>query len=294
MTAADPATSPRTSTTYVDVSDLHPVGVRPPLGRYVADLWRRRSFVVADSRARTFTSNRDMLLGNAWLVGKPLLDGATYFVIFGLLFGAREGIENFIGFLLIGVFLFGYSSRSLTTGIGSVVAGRSLIRTFSFPRAAIPVATWLRETFTSLPTVLTLIVLVLAIPPRAPVTMTWLLFPVVLVLQAAFNLGLTLYAARFGSLIPDSKVFVGAFSRLWMYGSGVMFSIERLTAGHPRVMAICEINPLYCVLELARDTLLYGTPGDLKLWLVLGVWAVVTPLLGFVYFWHGEEQYSRE
>lgn len=294
MSATETTPGLRSTTTYVDISDLHPVGRRPSLLQYVRQLWGRRAFILADSRARTFTSNRDMLLGNAWLVGKPLLDGATFFVIFGLVFGARDGVENFIGFLLIGVFLFGYTSRSLNTGITAIASGRSLIRTFAFPRASIPVATWLRETLTSLPMVFTLIVLVLAIPPHAPVTIWWALFPAVLLLQAAFNLGLIFYGARFGSLIPDSKVLVGFFSRLWMYGSGVMFSIERLSEGHPVVMAICEINPLYCVLELARDTLLYGSPGDLKLWLVLLAWGVATPLLGFVYFWQGEEQYSRE
>ena len=294
MSDLSPGRAAPSSTLYVDVSGMHPVGVRPPLRKYVRGLWQRRAFIVADSRARTFTTNRDMLLGNLWLIGRPLLDGATYFVIFGLLFGAREGVENFVGFLLVGVFLFGYSSRSLSAGVAAISSGRNLIRTFAFPRAVIPIAIWLRETLTSVPIILTLLVLVTAIPPHAKVSVWWALFPVVLLLQALFNLGVAFYSSRFGSVIPDVRVFVGFFSRLWMYGSGVMFSIESLSNGHPVAMAISEINPLYCVLELARDTLLYGSPGDAKLWIVLVTWAVVTPIFGFLYFWHGEEHYGRE
>ncbi len=33
---------------------------------------------------------------------------------------------------------------------------------------------------------------------------------------------------------------------------------------------------------------------DPKLWLTLAAWAVATPVLGFLYFWQGEEDYSRE
>ncbi|WP_255218292.1 ABC transporter permease [Janibacter terrae] len=289
---SDMETTPQTR--YVDVSRLHPVGRRPALSAYLRGLWHRRAFIVADARARTFTTNRDMLLGNLWLIGRPLLDGATYFVIFGLIFGARDGVENFIGFLLIGIFLFGYTSRSLNSGITAVSTGKNLIRTFAFPRAVVPLATWLRESYSAIPSVLTMFALVILIPPHAEVTIWWALFPVVLLLQAGLNLGIVLYASRFGSIIPDSKVFVGFFSRLWMYGSGVMFSIERLSDGHPLVMSLSELNPLYCVLELSRDTLLYGSPGDTKLWVVLTTWALVTPLFGFLYFWHGEEHYGRE
>ncbi|MEN3123658.1 ABC transporter permease [Janibacter sp. LM] len=282
------------STEYVDVQALRPVGRRLPLAPYVRELWRRRAFIVADSKARTFTSNKDFLLGNLWLIGRPLIDGATYYVIFGMLLGASRGIDNFIGFLLIGIFLFGYSARSLTTSVSAISTGKNLIRTFAFPRAVIPLAGILREAFATVPTVLTMVVLLLTIPPRAPITTWWLLFPVALLLQTLVNLGLGLYAARFGALVPDSKVAISFFTRIWMYGSGVMFSLENLTDNHPVVMAITQLNPLYCVLEISRDLLLYGKPGDPVLWVVLAAWAVVTPLLGFLYFWQGEEQYGRE
>lgn len=282
------------STKYVDARGLVPVGGRPPIATYIADLWRRRAFIIADSRAKSATSNKAYLLGNMWLVGRPLLDGATYFVIFGLIFGARRGVDNFIGFILVGIFLFGYTSRSLTNGLGAIAGGKNLIRTFAFPRAVIPLAETLRETLSSLPAIMTMLVLILVIPPHAPFTAWWALFPVVMLLQGFFNVGLSLYAARFGSLVPDAKVAISFATRLWMYGSGVIFSIEQVSGGHPLVMAISQLNPLYCVLEISRDLLLYAEPGDLTLWIVLIAWAVITPLLGFVFFWHGEEHYGRE
>ena len=277
----------------LDTSRLKPVGERPPLGAYVGQLWRRRHFIVADSRARAFSGNRDTLLGRFWLVGKPVLDGLTFFLIFGLLLGTSRGIDNYIGFLLIGVFMFSFTSGSLTAGSTVMVGGKNLIRAFSFPRASIPLALALRQTISMLPVVLTMLVMIAVIPPHAKITWLWAVFPLVFLLQLSFNTGVILYAARLTNALPDLRMVIGFSSRLWMYGSGVMYSIDRFVT-HPQLLAAMELNPAYCVLEISRDLLLYDTVPDLKLWLTLTAWAVVTPLLGFLYFWQGEEDYARE
>lgn len=277
----------------VDVSRLQPVGQRPPLGAYVRSLWDRRYFIVADSRARAFSGNRDTLLGNAWLVGRPILDGIAYFVIFGVLLGTSRGVENYLGFLLVGVFMFSFTSRCLTGGAGVMASGKNLIRAFAFPRASIPIALVLREAISMLPVIATMLVMIVAIPPHATITWRWALFPFVLLLQLMFNAGLVFYAARITSAVPDVRMLLGFISRFWLYGSGVMFSLERFIT-HPTVLEVVQYNPAYCVLELSRDLLVYGRTPELTLWLTLGAWALVTPVLGFLYFWQAEEDYGRE
>ncbi|HEY9468211.1 MAG TPA: ABC transporter permease [Propionibacteriaceae bacterium] len=276
----------------VDISRLSPVGVRPNLGRYLADLHQRRHFIWADSRARAFSGNRDTLLGNLWLIGRPILDGFAYYVIFGLILGTSRGVENFIGFLLVGVFLFSYTSRSLTGGAGVMNSGKNLIRAFSFPRAAIPMALLIRETLSMIPVIVTMLVMITVIPPHADITWRWGLFPLVFLLLMMFNAGLIFYAARLRSAIPDLRHVLGFISRFWLYGSGVMFTLERFIT-HPTLLEIMQLNPAYCAIELSRELLIYGTTPALELWLTLGAWAVVTPILGFVYFWQAEEEYGR-
>jgi teichoic acid transport system permease protein len=277
----------------VDVSRLAPVGRRPHLGSYVRQLWGRRYFIWADSRARAFAGNKDTLLGRFWLVGRPILDGFTYFLVFGVLLNASRGIQNYIGFLMVGVFMFSFSSRALTDGAAAMVSGRNIVKAFSFPRAAIPLALILRSSISMVPVVLTMLAMILVIPPHAPLSWYWLLFPVVFLLQVLFNTGLTLYAARLAHAVPDLRLVLGFVSRFWLYGSGVMFSIDRWVT-HPTVLAVLQLNPAYCVLEITRDLLLYARMPQVSLWLTLTAWAVVTPLFGFVYFWQGEEEYGRE
>jgi teichoic acid transport system permease protein len=144
-----------------------------------------------------------------------------------------------------------------------------------------------------LPVIATMLVMVVAIPPHATITWRWALFPLVFALQVMFNAGLVFYAARITSAIPDLRMVLGFVSRFWLYGSGVMFSLERFIT-HPTVLEVVQFNPAYCVLELSRDLLVYGQTPELTLWLTLGAWALVTPVLGFLYFWQAEEDYGRE
>jgi len=271
---------------------LRPVGGRPALPQYIWLLWQRRHFINADSRTRAFSGNRDMLLGNLWLVGQPILRGLIYFLIFGLILQTSRGIENFPGFLMIGVFLFGYTSSCATSGVSSMMSARNMIQSFSFPRAAIPLAVFFRETWSMVPIVGTLILLLFVMPPGTTVTWTWIYFPLVLLLQAMFNTGVVLYAARFGAALPDLKHLLTFFVRLWFYSSGVMFSLDNFVS-HPVWLMIMKANPLYLVLDMSRDLLLYDTVPLTHYWVVLGCWAVITPVLGFLYFWQGEETYDQ-
>lgn len=284
----------------VDGTALTPVADRPPLGDYLRMLWQRRHFIVADARAKVISGTSGTLLGQAWLVLNPLLDAAVYLVIFGILLQANRGIDNFIGYLLIGVFMFRFTTSCVTGGAKSVVSAKSLVRSFSFPRAALPLGTVARQTISFLPTVATMVVLVLLTRPgeadawASPVenlSWRWLLVPVALVLQLAMNLGLALIAARLTVKVPDLGQVIGLLMRFWLYGSAVFFSFERFI-DHPRLLEAVQLNPMYRVLEITRDCLLYGVTPTWQAWTILTSWAVGLLLVGTVVFWRGEESYG--
>lgn len=281
-----------TTTRRSGASPWRVMGQRPTLSSYLRQLWHRRHFITAEARAKAFSGNRDMLLGNLWLIGVPILQGLAYYLIFGLILETDRGIENFTGFLLVGVFLFRFTTTSLQQGITVMSQSKGMTSSFAFPRAAVPLSVLLRETLSMLPVLATLVLLLLTVPPGTRVTWTWLLFPLVFVLQTMFNLGITMYTARLGSALPDLRHVVAFLARLWFYMSGVFFSIERFVS-EGVWLSVLEANPLYMVLEMSRDLLLYDTVPDLESWMFLSLWAVITPLFGFWYFWQGEETYGE-
>lgn len=273
---------------------LKPVGKRLGLGRYLARLTERRHFIWADSRARAFSGNRNMILGNLWLVLLPILDGLAYFLIFGVLLQMSRGMENYIAFLLIGIFMFQFTIRSLNNGATAITGARNMIRAFTFPRASLPIAIVVREAISMIPVVATMAALILVLPPRTAVTWHWTLFPAVFAFQAAFNLGLAFLAARATARIPDIRHLFGVFGRFWRYGSAVMFPFDRFVDDDPHLMTILELNPLFVIIDMYRSVLLYGEVPALRSWVALSTWALVTLALGFILFWRAEEKYGRE
>lgn len=275
----------------VDCGGLRPVVQRPPLDEYLHLLWRRRHFVWADARARTLSESRHFLLGQVWLVLRPVLDAAVYLVIFGLVMRSSRGIENFLGYLIIGVFLFQFTAGAINAGSKSITSGQALVRSFSFPRIALPVADVARQVLRFVPTLCAMIVLIVLIPPGARLSWRWMLLPLVLALQAVLVTGLVLLTARLVAKVPDLSQMISLGNRFWLYGSGVMFSFEQFV-DHPTVMAVVELNPMYQVLDIARDCLLYAQTPSLVSWAILAGWAAVALGGGLVFFWRGEESYG--
>lgn len=281
----------QTRTEVVDGSQLGPVTQRPPLGEYVARLWERRHFIRADARAKVVAGSRGTLLGTAWLVLRPIMDATVYLVIFGLVLRSDQGIENFLGYLVIGTFMFQFTVRCLSAGAQSLIGGKAVMKAFAFPRAALPVAVVVRETLSYVPVLVSMVVVLLLLPEPPVLSWRWVLVPLVVALQVLMGLGLALLVARPTARVPDLQHLIGFFSRFWLYGSAVFFSYERFI-DHPTVLEVVQLNPMFRVLEITRDCLLYGVTPSATAWLILGAWSVGLALVGLLVFWRGEERYG--
>ncbi|MGW5853775.1 ABC transporter permease [Micrococcus sp. NPDC055215] len=288
-----PSTAGAVPPVRVDGGRLGEVGARPALPRYLASLWDYRSFILFDSRSRIAGATSTNALGRVWLVLNPILDGAAYYFVFHVLLGAGRGVPNFIAYLIIGVFLFRYTTQAITNGSRSISGNLSIVRAFRFPRATLVLATNIREFLLFVPTLIVMIVLVLLIPPLEPITWRWLLLIPLLALQTLFNIGLSLLLARFVARWADLSNLIAFGMRIWLYMSAVFFSASRFEHV-PVVNTVMHLNPMYCVLDIARQSLLYATDADPMRWVVLFAWTALLLLVGSVVFWQAEEEYGED
>lgn len=277
----------------VSSEGLVPVGRRTSLRRYVAALWNRRHFIIAESRAKMSSSTRKNLLGYGWLFFNPLLSVLAYWFIFGFILQTSRGVPNFLGFLVIGVFFFGFTSKCMTGGTEAIRSGASMIKGFQFPRAALPISTVVRNFLDFMPTLLVMVIVLAIMPPLEVITWRVFLVVPVIILQTTFNVGLACFLARLGHKFPDLKNLMSIVNRFWFYGSGVFFSIEDRLSKFPSLLSAMEYNPMHAYLTLARNSLLYGVDSDPKTWIIGMVWAFGLLIAGFVFFWRGEENYGR-
>lgn len=278
---------------YGDLGHLRRVGTRPPLREYFTELWDRRHFIWAGARGEAVTRYSNERLGAAWFVLRPLLDAAFYWLVFGVLLQVSRGLDNFIAFILIGVFMFQLSSRAISGGVSLIRNSKAMIRAFAFPRAALAISMVLRDFLSALPAMLVMFALIVAIPPHEFPTITWSLFPLILALQLMLSLGLAMFFAWLGALLPDLAQTMSFVSRILLYGSAVIFPIERFV-DHPVILAIVQANPIYIVLDMYRTALMNGAVPPVDQWTSLLAWALGALVIGFSLFWLSEERYGRE
>lgn len=126
-------------------TELQPITVRPSLGDYLRDLRERREFMVYAPAAELRAVNFHTVLGNLWLLLNPALSILVYYVIFGLLLNADRGTTNYIGFLTVGVLVYGFLSSCVTGGSRAITANINLVRSVHFPRAVLPLSNTLRN-----------------------------------------------------------------------------------------------------------------------------------------------------
>jgi teichoic acid transport system permease protein len=304
---------------------LRPSSARPSLASYLGLVWQRRHFIVAYATARSVSMYTEARLGQLWQVLTPLLNSAVYYLVFGILFQANRGISNYTAFLVTGVFIFGFTERSIVVGSTVMRANIALIRALHFPRACLPLAYVLVEFQQLMVSMLVLFTIVLS--TGEPLTWYWLFLVPVLVMQATFNMGAALILARLGAGAQDVTQLIPFLTRIWRYFCGVMYSIASLPATLPEwAKNVLSLNPAAVYISLTRYAIMSTQRTDApgaqpfnaakcaifnakkipalqaychptttinELWLAGVGWAVLTLAVGVVYFWQAETRYGR-
>lgn len=288
---------PEPSDSIFAMSDLRsvPDGLRdvhrpPGTAEYLRQVWDRRQFAtyvaVSELRSRQMKS----VMGNIWHVLNPLLQMAIYYVIFGLLVKLDRGVDNFVLFLGVGVFLFLFTQRSTIAGANSMSRNKGMVRTLSFPRAILPVSSTLTEVMAMAGPLI--VIYAVAVATGEPFALRWFLIIPLLAVQSSFNLGLAFFAARATNAVSDTTQVLPFVFRLLFYASGVLFNVESYIESGSYAWAF-EFNPLYCILTTGRWCMLGGTL-DTKLLAILLGYAIIVPVLGLLWFRRGEGEYGRD
>ncbi len=278
------------ATTHPADPRLKLLGVRPSLWNYLTDVWRRRDFAKEIASGEVRGQNMDTVLGNVWHILNPLLMAGVYMLIFGVILDIARA-DNFPAFIVVGVFVFHFSQKTIMSGARSITANEGLIRSIRFPRAVLPLSTVLGHTFAFVPSVV--IMLIIAVSTGERINVWWLLLVPIFLVQLLFNVGATFIVARLTDLFRDLTNVLPFVFRLLFYMSGVLYSVDRFVdAGLMR--EAFNYNPFFVYVSLMRGPVLAEfEPLDPQLAIIGVVWALVLLVAGFLFFRAGEERYGR-
>ena len=132
---------------------LDRVGGRPSLPAYIKQLWKRSDFTLTLARYRIQSENERNRLGMLWVVLRPTFSAIIYGVIFGVILGgAGMRPDDFVPFVVIGVFMLEFFNSSMNGGAKSIISNASLVQSLPFPRIVLPIATVMQNLLNFMPT----------------------------------------------------------------------------------------------------------------------------------------------
>jgi ABC-type polysaccharide/polyol phosphate export permease len=267
------------------VYEPHKVGL-PPLRPYFHALWQRRQFIFQLARTNLRADNFNTTFGQLWLVLNPVFLGLIYFMLVTIIRNGGRGPE-FLAHIMICVFSFRLVSSTVSSGARSVVGGGKLILNTAFPRLLLPLECVLESILRFLPTVLFFaVVFVLVGLPFGP-HLLWTI-PIFIEL-IVFAAGAAMIVATAQVYFRDLTNFLPYFTRIWLYTSPILFTIEDIPT---RLKPILSLNPMYPMLGALNDVVIDGLnpPANFILWGY--AWAFSSLLVGTLLFISREREFA--
>jgi len=266
----------------------------PPLGQYLSEAFRYRTFALYWSKADIKSRNFETALGRLWHFLNPLLFGVIYFIFIGIIGGGGFTNTTRLGFIVGNLYVWTYFSAIITTGMGSVQGGGGGVAAQSaIPRVVLPLA----STLTAGNLFLRSLVAYVPIHMIAARGLHWemLLLPLLLVITGMFGLGLALLFAVLNVYFRDISRLVPHFLRLWLYLSPAIWSYDRLV-GEGIVETLAQLNPMYW--GMVSWTMMFGGqsgntgPALAESVSIFAACSVAVLLIGFFTFVSREDEFA--
>jgi lipopolysaccharide transport system permease protein len=249
-----------------------------------------QALVARDLKARY----RGSVLGFFWSFINPLALLLIYTFVFSTVLQSRNSaeLEPYALFMFCGLLPWTWFSSSVLEASNVLISGGNLIKKVLFPAEVLPIVTVLSNMvhfFLGLP----IIVIFLVYYQRTPEFMDMLWFPVVVLVQFVFTVGLALLVSALTVHFRDFRDLLGNIMTFWFFATPIIYPMKFVVdAGHKFWI---DLNPMTHLAISYQEILFHPGPfGHGKWLLALGVASVVLFFAGYFVFDRLRDSFAEE
>jgi ABC-type polysaccharide/polyol phosphate export permease len=223
---------------------------------------------------------KQAVLGFAWAIVTPLVLMGAFTLFFSKAARVDTGPIPYPLFAYVGLIPWTFFSTSVAQGGLSLIANVHLLNKVYCPREVFPLASVAVAGMDSLISVGVLGVLFAWFGHAPPATTVWV--PLILAVQVAFTIGVTLLVAAIVVYLRDLRHALPLMLQLGLFVTPVAFPLDMVPS--PYRLAYVAVNPLAAVIDAYRRAVLLGRPPTPGLLGVAGVVAAVVLVAGYAVF----------
>jgi len=187
------------------------------------------------------------VLGYVWSVCRPLLLFTVLLAVFTHVVRLGSSVAHYPVLLLLNIVVFGFFQEATTIAVGSIVAQEAIVRKTQFPRLIIPLSVVLTSLFNLGVNLVVVFVFVLAFGVEP--TITWLLFPLVLIVLTVLTTAVAMIVSSLNPRFRDIGIIWAVFATALFYATPILYPLQKASG---TVKTIISMNPLTPLFELMR------------------------------------------
>ena len=211
---------------------------------YFKELWDYRELLFMLALREVQLRYRQTLLGVSWVVLQPLVTTVIFTFVFNGLLGAGSENVQYELFVFAGLIPWNVFSQSMQRGGVSLTRDIRLITKIFFPRAIIPIANVLSTLVDT--AVSFLILIVLLIIYKVPLTIYILGLPLLLLITIILSIGISLVFAALNVYYRDFTYVLPFLISVLMYISPLGYSSKLIPE---KLSWLYTLNPMVGVID---------------------------------------------
>lgn len=244
---------------------------------YRALLWE---FVKKDIKLKY----RNSVLGVIWSMLNPLLIMVVLTFIFSNIF--KNSIPNFPVYCLTGRLIYDFFSQATNQSMTSITGKSTLIKKIYVPKYLYPLSRVISSFIIFLVSLIPLIIIMIGTGIK--VTKMTLLAFVPLISLFFIVLGIGLFLATVNVFFRDMQHLYSVILLVLMYMSAIFYSVDII---NPQYAFVLKFNPIFPVIEVFRDCVLYGTITGLGNWILCMIYPVLAVVIGLIVFYKKQDKF---
>lgn len=220
-------------------------------------------FILYKSYTEIKSDSARSYLGLLWWIIEPALYLFSYYVVFVLVLNRKS--PDFIPSFLCGAVVWKWFSSGLNGGSHAISTHRGLLQQVYVPKYVFPIIAVLGSTIRFLPVFAIFSIFLLLY--GVPVQTTWLMVPIVMLIQLCLVMALAMLVGTFTPFMPDLKVVIDNGMMVLFFVSGIFFNINEV---QEPLKGYLLLNPMAGLIDEYRNVMIRGIwPNTGRLTLIL-------------------------
>lgn len=233
-------------------------------------------------------------LGVLWSFINPLLMIAVYGIVFSVLFDADRGLEYpYYLYLSTGILPWIFFTTCISQGSTVFVANANLIKKVYFPREILPISVVLSGVVNFV--ISSLVIIVLLFVTKAGFSINILYFPLIILVQVIFTLGIVLIISSVNVYVRDVEYIVSFLLLLLMYLTPILWVLKDVVANQgEKFETLAYLNPLTGIIESYHNIFFFKTSPNFTVLGLVTLYSVIQLFVGVKVFRKLERGFAEE